>query len=260
MRLFIITSVMLLLAGCSSLDRIGRTPTPTRVVKPVPPRIIKPMPLPAIPEIKAPVVVKPYRYKKARVVKPRLIKPRKPRYKARKKSTYKAPRIGRYPSSASPRVSTTPVGVKNRHSVAKPMIAVAPIPNDDELDIDPYANIPENAGDKGTGRSISSPAVKTLLVRAYADAKLGRTDAAMSKLERGLRIEPQNPALWNQLAELHYKKGNYQQAIAMAKKAINYSSSNEEITTKNWNLISRVAKKSGDSRAMAEVNAYNKQQ
>jgi tetratricopeptide (TPR) repeat protein len=137
---------------------------------------------------------------------------------------------------------------------------VATAAEPEELDIDPYANIPENAEDRGTGRSGSSPAVETLLVRAYADAKLGRTDAAISKLERGLRIEPQNPKLWNQLAELHYKKGNYEQAITMAKKAINYSANDKEMTDKNWRFISKVAKKSGDSRAMAEVNEYNKRQ
>jgi len=70
----------------------------------------------------------------------------------------------------------------------------------------------------------------------------------MGKLERGLRIEPQNPKLWNQLAELHYKSGNYQQAITMAKKAINFSSNNQQMTAKNWKLISKIAKDSATSR------------
>jgi hypothetical protein len=260
MRLFIVISFVLLLSGCASInDRVDRTPEPSaRAAAPPPQRvIIRPRPLPTIPEISAPVVAPPHTYKR---VEPVRRPPVKPRYKVTAKPKYKAPIVGRYPSGASPQVTQTPIAVNKPAIEKKPVVATAPEPEDEGLDIDPYANIPENADDRGTGRSSSSPAVEALLVRAYADAKLGRTDAAISKLERGLRIEPQNPKLWNQLAELHYKKGNYQQAITMAKKAINFSSSDKEMTAKNWRLISKVAKKSGDSRAMAEVNEYNKRQ
>lgn len=260
MRLLIVIGVMFLVSGCANLDTLRSTPQPTmRTVKPEPPRMIQPRPLPDIPEIQAPRVVIPHSYKRA-PTRP----PKRPAYKVRMKPKYKAPTVGRYPGSSSPKISNTPISVQTIEAEQQaPLKSVKPAPelNDDSVDIDPYANIPENAGDKGVRRStVSSPAVETLLVRAYADAKLGRTDAAMSKLERGLRMEPQNPKLWNQLAELHYKKGNYKQAIAMAKKAINYSSSNEEMTEKNWHLISEVAERSGDSRAMAEVNEYKKRQ
>lgn len=255
MRLFVIASFMLLLGGCSNLDnRPERTQRPTvRVVKPAAP--------PYIPEIKAPVVkVKPHNYKRAAVIKhspyvkpKRKVKVTKPRYKVTTKKKYKAPLVQRYPGTASaPAIQVTPKKIPPSKTV------MTTKPEDAGLDIDPYANIPENADDKGSGRAPSSPAIKALLVQAYADAKLGRTNAAMIKLERGLRIEPQNPKLWNQLAELHYKKGNYQQAITMAKKAINLSSNDQEMTDKNWQFISKVAEKSGDSQAMSEVNAYNK--
>jgi hypothetical protein len=261
MRLFVVISFMLFLNGCTSINnRVNRAPEPSaRVVTPPPQRVItRPKPfLPAIPEISAPAVTPPYTYKRVEPVR-RL--PVKPRYKVTAKPKYKTPVVGRYPSGASPQVTQVPIAANKPVIKKKPVIATVPDSEDEGLDIDPYANIPENADDRGMGRSSSSPAVEALLVRAYADAKLGRTDAAISKLERGLRIEPQNPKLWNQLAELHYKKGNYQQAITMAKKAINLSSSDKEMTAKNWRLISKVAKTSGDSRAMAEVNEYNKRQ
>ncbi|HFC92176.1 MAG TPA: tetratricopeptide repeat protein [Leucothrix mucor] len=259
MRLLIIISFMLFVSGCSSInDRVGRSPQPSvRATTPPPQRVIKPRVLPKIPEVQAPNVAKPYAYKRAVPVRR---SPAKPRYKVTTKPKYKAPVVGRYPSGSSPQVTRTPVSKTKPAIRKKSVVATAPEPEDDGLEIDPYANIPENAEDRRAGRSASSPAVQTLLVRAYADAKLGRTDAAISKLERGLRIEPQNPKLWNQLAELHYKKGHYQQAITMAKKAINYSASDQEMTDKNWRLISEVAKKSGNSRAMAEVNEYNKRQ
>jgi hypothetical protein len=253
MRLLSVMGIMLVVSGCSSLETVDNTPKESvRMVKPAPPRIIQPRVLPDIPEIQAPRVITPHRYKRATVQIPK-----RPRYKVRTKPQYKAPTIGRYPGSVSPKVSTTAIGVQARKEVQQPATLK------EDGGIDPYANIPDNAGGGSSNTSRIAPssvAVETLLVRAYADAKLGRTDAAMSKLERGLRIEPQNPKLWNQLAELHYKKRNYKQAIAMAKKAINYSSSNQEMTEKNWHLISEVAEKSGDSRAMAEVNEYNKRQ
>ncbi len=257
MRLLIVISFMLFVSGCSSInDRVDRSPQPSvRATTPPPQRVIKPRPLPKIPEIQAPKVAQPHTYKRAEPVRR---PPVKPHYKVTTKPKYKAPVVGRYPGGSSPQVSHPPLSVTKPAIKKKPVVATAPKLEDEGLEIDPYANIPENADDRGTGRSASSPAVQTLLVRAYADAKLGRTDAAISKLERGLRIEPQNPKLWNQLAELHYKKGHYQQAITMAKKAINYSASDQEMTDKNWRLIAKVAKKSGNSRAMAEVNEYNK--
>ncbi len=245
---------ILLLGGCSNLDnrpeRIQR-PTP----RPTPPvaRVAKPI-LPQIPEIKVPVAVKPHRYKRAPIPivrQPPLVKPKYQYKKVTPK--YNAPIVQRYPRSTSAPIQTsTPPPIKPAKKT------VATLSDKAEIDIDPYANIPENVDDKGSRRSKSSPAVEALLVRAYADAKLGRTNAAMIKLERGLRIEPQNPKLWYQLAELHYKKGNYQQAITMAKKAINLSSDDQEMTDKNWKFISKVAEKSGNSQAMSEVNEYNK--
>ena len=274
MRLLLVMSFfMLFVSGCANIEPIERNNQSVRYrERPTPPPVVTSNVLSQLPEVQAPTsrVLKPYRYNRAtdRVtnrattnratdrattnsttrVKP---KPSKLRYKVKVKPKYKAPVVQRYPSSTSPSISTLP--------------DVETSAENEGIEIDPYANIPENIDDKQIGsistrRSGSSPAVEALLVRAYADAKLGRTDAAMIKLERGLRIEPQNPKLWNQLAELHYKKGNYQQAITMVKKAINFSSNNEEMTAKNWRLLSDVAQKSGDNNAMTEVNEYNKRQ
>ncbi len=248
---FLMIGFILLLSGCSNLDNRPE-PIQRPAPRPAPPvaRVAKPI-LPKIPEIKVPVAVKPHRYKRAPIVRrPPLVKP-KYQYKRVTKPKYKAPIVQRYPRPSSvPIQTTTPMKPASK--------TIATLPDKEVVDIDPYANIPENVDDKGSRRSKSSPAVEALLVRAYADAKLGRTDAAMIKLERGLRIEPQNPKLWNQLAELHYKKGNYQQAITMAKKAINLSSNDQEMTDKNWQFLSKVAEKSGNSQMMSEVNEYNK--
>ncbi|HIO92910.1 MAG TPA: tetratricopeptide repeat protein [Leucothrix mucor] len=254
-RLFALASFILLVSACASLDAGSSRSQQSQQARVV-------LPSPVVPEIKPARVIRPYAYSGAKVIKrpPAIVRPR---YQAPK---HKAPKVQRYPGAPSRQVnpsvtSTPPQTMPVVTPIVKKEVKTSLEPEDEGLDIDPYANIPENADGSGTGRQAikaSSPAVEALLVRAYADAKLGRTDAAMSKLERGLRIEPQNPKLWNQLAELHYKSGNYQQAITMAKKAINFSSSNKQMKDKNWQLISKVAKKSGDSRAMSEVNDYNK--
>ena len=258
-RLFATIGFVLLMSGCTSLDRPNKpSPQPqARVVQP---------PAPVVPEIRAsrpPRVIKPYAYSGAkRVIKrPSVVVKPKPKPKLKYQAPkYKAPKVQRYPGAPSKQTKivspATPAVIPPVNKNTK-----AEAPEDEGLDIDPYANIPDNADDRGTGRSsnkASSPAIEALLVRAYADAKLGRTDAAMSKLERGLRIEPQNPKLWYQLAELHYQTGDYQQAITMAKKAINFSSNDRQMTDKNWRLIGKVATKSGNSRVMSEVNEYNK--
>ena len=254
MRLFIVVSFMFLLAGCSNLNISPPVTARAPVRQPPPVRVVKPT-LPKIPEIKAPVLIKPYQYKRATVIKrPPVV--RRPKYKVKTKPKYKAPVVTRYPRSI-----TVPTVTTKNNKKSKPVEKTKRLPpknTDTGLDIDPYANIPESAEDKGTGRPASSPAVEALLARAYTDAKLGHTEAAMIKLERALRIEPQNPKLWNQLAELHYKKGNYQQAITMAKKAISLSADDKEMTDKNWKFISKVAEKSGNNQALSEADEYNK--
>lgn len=134
------------------------------------------------------------------------------------------------------------------------------------VDIDPYASIPENNTSVvssienkkpiTTGEQ-SSPAVKSLLIQAQADLAIGRSASAVSKLERGLRIESQNSKLWGLLAKAHYEQADYQQAISMSKKSIRYSS-DDELISKNWALIKKAGLKSGDTTVVKEAINYIK--
>jgi len=103
----------------------------------------------------------------------------------------------------------------------------------------------------------SSSAVKTLLLKARADITLGRLTAAISKLERGLRMEPRNPLLWYQLARANYNKEKYTQAISMAKKSIQ-NTNRDYIVAKNWMLIKKAGLKSGDTVVVKEATDYFK--
>jgi hypothetical protein len=121
---------------------------------------------------------------------------------------------------------------------------------------DPYENIPESSDQQSA--DASSPAVKSLMIRARADLALGSDQSAISKLERALRIEPSNAGAWYLLARAHQSLGEHQQAITMAKKAINFAGADEAMALKSWQLIKQSGEASGDSIAVQEAINYSK--
>ncbi|MEO0367199.1 MAG: tetratricopeptide repeat protein [Pseudomonadota bacterium] len=92
-----------------------------------------------------------------------------------------------------------------------------------------------------------SDVVKDLLDTA-ADQKLQQDyDAATSSLERALRIEPRNAAVWHELADLKLSKENYKQAIQFAQKSnALVKKAESELQRRNWYLISVAYSALGD--------------
>ena len=134
------------------------------------------------------------------------------------------------------------------------------------VDLDPYAAVPENKTVKietdqsevtTSNLSNSSLAVKSLMVGARSDIAMGKNSSAVSKLERGLRIEPQNPELWHLLSKANYSDSNYEQSINMAKKSNRYSN-NDDLVAQNWALIKKAGEKSGNATAIKEALNYIK--
>ena len=76
------------------------------------------------------------------------------------------------------------------------------------------APIPESSG--------SQPASPTtaLLEQGRRQSANGEYDQAIASLERALRIEPANPWLWLELAQIHRSAGNERQADGHARKAL----------------------------------------
>lgn len=62
----------------------------------------------------------------------------------------------------------------------------------------------------------TSPAVVALVDAAAAQANSGDAEQAAATLERALRIEPSNPALWHRLAVLRMQQEQYEQAMELA--------------------------------------------
>lgn len=96
-------------------------------------------------------------------------------------------------------------------------------------------------------------AVIALLDRARLDSDAGRHDAAGAALERGLRIEPRNPWLWNELAQLRLAQGQYAQAIALARKSNSFAGGERRLQAVNWRVIGNARVAQGDSAGAEEA-------
>ena len=132
------------------------------------------------------------------------------------------------------------------------------------VEVDPYSSIPESSAAKTSSlindKTIlkkSSPAVQSLLVRARVDIAVGNAHSAINKLERGLRIDSQNPMIWHLLAKAQNRQKNYKQAITMAMKS-NRFSDDDDLISSNWILIKQAGEKTNDPIVIKEALNYFK--
>jgi hypothetical protein len=68
------------------------------------------------------------------------------------------------------------------------------------------------------------PATQSLVAQAHAQTARGELPGASTTLDRALRIEPQNPLLWIEVARLRLAENDAHQAEAFARKALALSS------------------------------------
>ncbi len=90
-------------------------------------------------------------------------------------------------------------------------------------------------------------AVVALLDRAQTDNTAGQHEAAGASLERALRIEPRNPWLWHELAQVRLDEGQYAQAITLARKSNSFAAGQHRVQAENWQLIGKARVALGDS-------------
>ena len=64
------------------------------------------------------------------------------------------------------------------------------------------------------------PAAQSLVTQAHAQVARGELPGASTTLDRALRIEPQNPLLWIELARLRLSENDPRQAESCARKAL----------------------------------------
>jgi predicted Zn-dependent protease len=90
-------------------------------------------------------------------------------------------------------------------------------------------------------------AIAGLLDGARADAAAGRLANAAASLERALRIEPRNPRLWQELARVRLKQGNYAQAESTAARSNSWAGGDSALRAENWRLIAQAREARGDA-------------
>jgi len=82
---------------------------------------------------------------------------------------------------------------------------------------------------------------------ARADAAAGQLARAAASLERALRIEPRNPRLWQELARVRLKQGDFAQAESVAARSNSWAGDDDQLRAENWRLIARAREARGDT-------------
>jgi hypothetical protein len=106
----------------------------------------------------------------------------------------------------------------------------------------PIATPPQKGGAETVAMAApagTSKAVRTLLQQADSQRGSGDLTAAAATLERALRIEPENPYVWNRLAHVRYKQGQAGLAGELAAKSNAFAGTDDAIKRDNDSLIAR---------------------
>ena len=115
----------------------------------------------------------------------------------------------------------------------------------DEVQIAAYT--PPAQPQQQVARAEPSRAVSVLKQRANDERRGGDLDAAAVSLERALRIAPEDPLLWNELAEVRLDQKQYGRAEQLAAKSNALAGPQDvRLRTANWTLIARARRAQGD--------------
>lgn len=101
----------------------------------------------------------------------------------------------------------------------------------------------------------SPPAVLALMEEAETAASAGQWDTSAATLERAIRIQPRNPALWHRLAKVRLEQGQFQSAEDLAKKSNVFASGDQDLVKQNWLLIAQARRQKGDADGAKDAEA-----
>lgn len=105
----------------------------------------------------------------------------------------------------------------------------------------------DEAAETAAPAASANPAVVALLDSAQTDAAAGRLATATASIERALRIEPRNPALWQELALLKLQQGAYAQAENFAARSNSWAGADKALQARNWRIIGEARGRRGDN-------------
>lgn len=140
-----------------------------------------------------------------------------------------------------------------------PLVLVAcatptPAPIEDRNAVDREVRQPAQEESAGVQvRPLQNPAVKELLAQAGQAEEQGNYDGAAVLLERALRIQPHDPELLQQMAEVQLQQRDYEQALNFAIRSYDSGARVGEICARNWHTISFAREKLGDASGSREA-------
>jgi tetratricopeptide (TPR) repeat protein len=82
-----------------------------------------------------------------------------------------------------------------------------------------------------------SAASAALVSQAQSQSAAGNHALAVATIERALRIEPDNPLVWIELAKVHQAEGDHARADGMARKALALARGDARAQAAAWNVI-----------------------
>jgi len=83
--------------------------------------------------------------------------------------------------------------------------------------------------------------VRLLVDSARHQLQSGRGDVAALTIERAIRIEPENPALWYQLARVRYVEQSWSEAVSLGQRSVSLAADYPQILAHNQNLFTAVS-------------------
>jgi predicted Zn-dependent protease len=112
---------------------------------------------------------------------------------------------------------------------------------------------PEAKPASGGAPSSDPPAVLALMSEAQASAQSGDLENAAATLERAIRIQPRNPRLWHELAQVRLKQQQPVLAEDLAKKSNLHAQGDPGLVRANWTLVAEARRLKGDAEGEAEA-------
>ena len=100
---------------------------------------------------------------------------------------------------------------------------------------------------------LENPAVTELLADASAAEDSGQLEQASMYLERALRIQPRNPEILQNMAEVNLQLADYEQALNFAVRSYDLGPRVGELCSRNWRTISVSREYLGDHSGSSEA-------
>ena len=137
--------------------------------------------------------------------------------------------------------------------------ATAPIPAPEpgQREVDTRVRTPAQQEKAGVQVfPLENPAVASLQADASAAEHSGQLDQAAMLLERALRIQPRNPELLQNMAEVQLQLEDYRQALNFASRSYDLGPRVGEICSRNWRTISVSREYLGDHDGSKSAEAH----